>query len=68
MNKRSTMVITCILLLLFSLGAVAQQYSYDYKNMKMEEYNAELSKWQKRLNDANTAIAEQEAQIAQLQS
>ena len=44
MNKRSTMVITCILLLLFSLGAVAQQYSYDYKNMKMEEYNAELSK------------------------
>ena len=67
MSRKIIFVISSLLILMFSVGVFAQQYSYDYKNMKMDEYWAELSKWQKREADAKAAIAEQEAQIAQLQ-
>ena len=56
-----------LLLLMFTLGAFAQQYSYDYKNMKMDEYNVELSKWQSREADAKAAIADLEAKIADME-
>ncbi len=66
MNRKLIILMSSVLMLTFSVGVFAQQYSYDYKNMKMDEYWAELSKWQKREADAQAAIAEQEAKIAQL--
>lgn len=67
MNKRHILIVASVILLAFAVSAFAQQYSYDYKNMKMDEYQAELTKWQKRLADAQAALAEQEARCAQLQ-
>jgi nucleoid-associated protein YgaU len=67
MKLRHQVVITSLVLLIFSVAAFAQQYSYDYKNMKMDEYQVELSKWQEREANAKAAIAEQEAKCAQLQ-
>ncbi|UCF63813.1 MAG: LysM peptidoglycan-binding domain-containing protein [bacterium] len=59
-------LISLILVTIFSLSLFAQEYSYDYKNMKMDEYKAELAKWQKCEADNKAQIAEQEAQIAKL--
>jgi nucleoid-associated protein YgaU len=67
MNKRHKVVLTSLMLMIFTFAAFAQQYSYDYKNMKMDEYKVELSKWQEREAAAKTAIAEQDAKCAQLQ-
>lgn len=67
MNRQVILTLSMFLVVLFSWGVFAQQYSYDYKNMKMDEYWAELSKWQKREADAKAAIAQEEAKIAQLQ-
>ncbi len=68
MQRKSIIAITSLLLFMFTAGAFAQQYRYDYKSMKMDEYNAEFQKWTKRLADANAAIAEEEAKIAGLNS
>ena len=62
------MTVIGLLMLAFTFSTFAQQYSYDYKNMKMDEYNAELSKWQKREADAKAAIASEEAKIADADS
>jgi nucleoid-associated protein YgaU len=59
-------LISLLLVSIFSLSLLAQEYSYDYKNMKMDEYKAELAKWQKCEADNKAQIAEQEAQIAKL--
>jgi nucleoid-associated protein YgaU len=67
MKKQYILVISSLLLVI-TLGAFAQQYSYDYKNMKMDEYNVELSKWQKREADAKSAIAEIESKIAEMEA
>jgi nucleoid-associated protein YgaU len=67
MNKRHSLIITVLILLIFTFAAFAQQYSYDYKNMKMDEYKAELSKWQEREANGKAAIAEQETRCAQTQ-
>lgn len=67
MAKLNTTFIISALLLVFSLTSFGQNYSYDYKNMKMDEYHAELSKWQKREADAKAAIAEEEAKIAEIE-
>lgn len=67
MKIRHQLIITSLVLLIFSVAAFAQQYSYDYKNMKMDEYQVELSKWQEREANAKAAITEQEAKCAQLQ-
>lgn len=67
MNLKFRMIMTIAVLTVFSFSAFAQQYSYDYKNMKMDEYRVELGKWQKREADAKAGIAEEEGQIAQLQ-
>ncbi|RMD97431.1 MAG: LysM peptidoglycan-binding domain-containing protein [Calditrichaeota bacterium] len=66
MKNRKLWVLALFTLLVFSGGLLAQQYSYDYKTMTMDEYKAELAKWQKREADAKAAIAEEEAKIAQL--
>ncbi len=66
MNRRVIFSLSVLLLMGLSLGAFAQQYSYDYEEMEMDVYFAELSKWQKREADANAAIAEEEAKIASL--
>ncbi len=66
MKKRSVIYLSLIVLLMFSLNLFAQEYSYDYKQMKMDEYRAELAKWQKREADAKAKIAEEEAKIAKL--
>jgi nucleoid-associated protein YgaU len=42
--------------------------SYDYKQMSMDEYKAELAKWQKCETDNAAKIAEEEAQIAALKT
>lgn len=68
MNKKYILIVASVILLAFAVSAFAQQYSYDYKNMKMDEYKVELAKWQKRLADAQAALAEQEARCAQLQA
>ncbi len=51
---------------LLTLTVIAQEYSYDYKNMKMDEYKTELAKWQKCEADNKAAIAEEEGKIATL--
>lgn len=53
-----------VVLTVFSFSLMAQ--SYDYKKMSMDEYKAELAKWQKCQVDNKAKIAEEEAQIAKL--
>jgi len=62
--KRIYLISTIVVLLFFSLSLMAQ--SYDYKKMSMDEYKAELAKWQKCEADNKAKIAEEEAQIAKL--
>ncbi len=64
--KNKGVLIAMMVLSLFAFNLFAQQYSYDYKTMSMDEYKAELAKWQQREADAKAAIAEEEAKIAQL--
>ena len=66
MKNFSTILLIGVILLAFTFGAFAQNYSYDYKDMKMDEYQAELAKWQQREADANARIAELEAENAKL--
>jgi nucleoid-associated protein YgaU len=51
---------------IFALTLVAQEYSYNYEEMKMDEYEVELAKWQKCEADNKAMIADEEAKIAQL--
>jgi nucleoid-associated protein YgaU len=51
---------------MFALNVFAQGYSYNYEEMKMDEYKAELAKWQKCEADNKAMIADEEAKIAQL--
>ena len=64
--KRFYLISVLLIICIFSLSLFAQDYSYDYKEMKMDEYKAELAKWQKCEADNKAKIAEEEAQIAQL--
>jgi len=68
MNAKKVLSITVTFILLFSFIGIAQQYSYDYENMKMDEYKAELGKWQQRLSDAESALADEETKCQQTQS
>jgi nucleoid-associated protein YgaU len=58
--------IVLLTLFLLALTVIAQEYSYDYENMKMDEYKTELAKWQKCEADNKAAIAEEEGKIATL--
>lgn len=53
-----------IILSFMSFTLIAQDYSYDYKEMSMDEYKTELAKWQKCEADNKAQIAEEEGQIA----
>jgi nucleoid-associated protein YgaU len=64
--KRINLLSIIVLLAFFSLSLMAQ--SYDYKEMSMDEYKAELVKWQKCETDNAAKIAEEEAQIAALKT
>jgi len=62
----STSIIVGVLTLLVAVPMVAQQdYGYT-KEMSMDEYNAELQKWEQRLQQANDRIAQLEQDIANL--
>lgn len=52
-------------LAVFSSALLAQ--SYNYEEMKMEEYKALLTQWQERVNAAQAGIQEQDTKIADLQ-
>ncbi len=63
--KKTFGILVVVLSLALSTSLMAQQYSYNYKEMSMDEYKAELAKWQQREADAKKAIAEQESCIEQ---
>jgi nucleoid-associated protein YgaU len=65
MRMKSINIIAFVLLFL-ALNLFAQNYSYDYSQMTMDEYRAELAKWQKCEADNKAKITEEEAQIAKL--
>lgn len=68
MKTRTILSIIISLVLLVSFTGFAQQQSYDYSQMKMDEYKAELAKWQQRLSDAETALAAEETKCQQTQT
>ena len=53
--------LTVVMFLIFSSNILAQ--SYNYKEMKMDEYNALLQEWQGRLKAAQDAITQTDQQI-----
>ncbi len=63
--KKTLGVLLVVLSLALSTSLMAQQYSYNYEEMSMDEYKAELAKWQQREADAKKAIAEKESCIEQ---
>lgn len=65
MRKNKIIPIIAVLFLLLSVAASAQ--SYDYEEMSMDEYRAELAKWEQRLADANAALQAEEARCQQTQ-
>ena len=66
MKNISTILLIGVTLFAFTFGAFAQNFSYDYKEMKMDEYQAELAKWQQREADAKAKIAALEADNTKL--
>ncbi|RMH89398.1 MAG: LysM peptidoglycan-binding domain-containing protein [Calditrichaeota bacterium] len=66
MSRKTFLWVAVLLLMAFFSSIYAQQYSYDYEKMTMDEYAVELGKWQKREADAKAAIAEEESKIAAL--
>ncbi len=66
MRKINVIALIAVVSLFLVLSVFAQEYSYDYKKMTMDEYQTELAKWQKCEAENKAKIAEQEAQIAKL--
>lgn len=66
MKKTYLFALSLIVLAFLSLNLFAQEYSYDYEQMSMDEYKAELAKWQKCEADNKAMIADEEAQITKL--
>ncbi len=66
MRKISLINVALLVTLFLGFSLFAQEYSYDYKQMTMDEYRAELAKWQKCEADNKAKIAEEEAEIAKL--
>ncbi|MBN2364804.1 MAG: LysM peptidoglycan-binding domain-containing protein [Calditrichaeota bacterium] len=63
---KKAFLLSIVTLIFFSFSLFAQDYSYDYENMSMDEYNTEMAKWQKCEADNKAKIADEEAQIAKL--
>jgi nucleoid-associated protein YgaU len=62
--KKIIPVLLSLLIVFFGLTLLAQEYSYDYEEMSMDEYKTELAKWQKCEADNKAQIADVEDQIA----
>ncbi|NIS09985.1 MAG: hypothetical protein GWO07_14825, partial [Candidatus Dadabacteria bacterium] len=65
MRENKIFPIITVLILFLSVAVFAQ--SYDYDEMSMDEYRAELAKWEQRLADANAALEQEEARCQQIQ-
>ena len=66
--KSLRFILTSLLLLSLSAVGLAQpNWSYDFENMKKEDYFAELQKLQKREADAKAEMANLEARMNELQ-
>ncbi len=63
---KKVFLLSIVTLIFFSFNLFAQDYSYDYENMSMDEYKTELAKWQKCEADNKAKIADEEAQISKL--
>lgn len=61
------MKILKVILLILAATSLMFAQSYNYEEMEMEEYQALLQEWQGRVNAAQTAIADQDAKIAEAQ-
>ena len=64
---RANKIIPIFIILILFLSVAIFGQSYDYKAMKMDEYKAELAKWQQREADAKAALAQEEARCQQTQ-
>ncbi|GAB4368536.1 MAG: hypothetical protein Kow0042_09740 [Calditrichia bacterium] len=58
--------LSLFVIIFLGVNLFAQEYSYDYKQMKMDEYKTELAKWQKCEADNKAKIAEEDAKTARL--
>jgi hypothetical protein len=65
MREYKIFPIIAALILFLSIAVFAQ--SYDYEEMSMDEYRAELAKWEQRLADANAALQAEGARCQQTQ-
>ncbi len=60
-------IINLILLVsVFAFSSVFAQTSYNYEEMKQEEYNAYLADWQQKLDNANQGIEAEDSTSAAL--
>ena len=66
MKKTSRIGLALLLMIFLGTTVFAQEYSYDYKQMKMDEYKVELAKWQKCEAENKAKIAEEDAKTAKL--
>ncbi|HKJ69942.1 MAG TPA: LysM peptidoglycan-binding domain-containing protein [bacterium] len=67
MKRILTLGLVLGILSLLCVAQVGAQQNYGYTSeMSMEEYNAELEKWEQRLQEANDCVAQQEQEIASL--
>jgi len=67
MKRMNVILLAMIAISLFAFGSVFSQ-SYDYENMKMEEYNALLAEWGQRLTAAQACMTEEDAKITALKA
>ncbi len=58
--------LTIILGLFLVASATAQSYTYNYEEMKMDEYNLKLQEWQEKENAAKTEIDSESTKIEEL--
>jgi nucleoid-associated protein YgaU len=66
MKVRHFLSALLVLVLSFNFIAAQGSYSYNYEEMEMEEYAAELLKWQNREATAKEGIKDEEAKIEDL--
>ena len=55
-----------LLIILLIVGFALSQNSYDYENMKEDQYNTELKKWRDMLSNAETEITRLDGEMATL--
>ncbi|MFZ0389295.1 MAG: LysM peptidoglycan-binding domain-containing protein [Calditrichia bacterium] len=63
---KKIILLSIVMSIFMGFAAFAQEYSYNYEEMKMDEYKTELAKWQKCESDNKAQIADEEAEISRL--